>query len=106
MNDFEYIRAASVEEALEGLGRVEGARLMAGGTDLIPLVKDEIVSPGAVVDLSGWKEGARIELGYRQGHYLYRSRQFCRRSWHWTAHPRQGTPFRRFRTQRCPSHSS
>ena len=63
MYNFEYIRAGSVEEALEGLGRVEGARLMAGGTDLIPLVKDEIVSPGAVVDLSAWKDGARIELG-------------------------------------------
>jgi xanthine dehydrogenase YagS FAD-binding subunit len=63
MNDFEYIKAGSVEEALEGLGRVEGARLMAGGTDLIPLVKDEIVSPAAVVDISAWKGGARIELG-------------------------------------------
>jgi xanthine dehydrogenase YagS FAD-binding subunit len=62
MNDFEYIRAASVEEALEGLGSVEGARLMAGGTDLLPLMKDEIVSPGAVVDISAWKDGAGIEL--------------------------------------------
>src|SRR6266576_3239161 len=61
LNKFEYRRASSPEEAARQLAGEPGARLLAGGTDLIPLMKDEIVSPVALVDISGWKEGCRIE---------------------------------------------
>jgi xanthine dehydrogenase YagS FAD-binding subunit len=61
MNKFEYRRANTPEEAARQLAGEPGALLLAGGTDLLPLMKEEIVSPLALVDLSGWREGNRIE---------------------------------------------
>jgi xanthine dehydrogenase YagS FAD-binding subunit len=60
MINFNYTKVASPEEALELIGSGDGTRLIAGGTDLLPLMKDEIASPVAVVDISGWRDGARI----------------------------------------------
>jgi len=34
---------------------------MAGGTDLLPLMKDGLASPQLVIDLSAWEAGSRIE---------------------------------------------
>jgi xanthine dehydrogenase YagS FAD-binding subunit len=58
MMNFSYSRVSSAREAVELLG--DGARLVVGGTDLVPLMKDEIEAPRALVDLSGWGDGARI----------------------------------------------
>ena len=62
MLNFGYVRVASPQEAVSALGEAEtdGARILAGGTDLVPLVKDEIVTPRVIVDISGWAEGAEI----------------------------------------------
>src|SRR5947209_5622843 len=60
MNNFAYSRAGSIEEALQSL-QAGQTSLLAGGTDLVPLMKDEIASPVAVVDITGWKELSRIE---------------------------------------------
>src|SRR5436305_1856953 len=61
MSDFEYIRAHSVEDALSALRDTQGAQVLAGGTDLVPLMKDELASPLALVDIGAWKDGSRIE---------------------------------------------
>ena len=50
---FEYVQPKSIDEALSLLARHEGeARLLAGGTDLLPKMKRrEITSPAYVIDL-------------------------------------------------------
>lgn len=48
---FDYHRAASVEEAVALLGRIEGARLVSGGHSLIPAMKLRVAQPPALVDI-------------------------------------------------------
>lgn len=52
MAAFEYRRAASSDEAL-ALASASGGRatLLAGGTDVIPLLKDEVIAPRRLVDI-------------------------------------------------------
>jgi CO/xanthine dehydrogenase FAD-binding subunit len=52
---FEYVQPSSIDEALSILARQEGeARLLAGGTDLLPKMKRrEITAPAYVIDLKG-----------------------------------------------------
>lgn len=50
MKPFAYARATSVAEARELLG-APGARLLAGGTDLLTLMKERLAEPDRVVDL-------------------------------------------------------
>jgi xanthine dehydrogenase iron-sulfur cluster and FAD-binding subunit A len=50
---FDYLEAASVEDAVALLARYEGrARVMAGGTDLVVMMKMERHKPAAVVNIS------------------------------------------------------
>jgi len=49
INRFEYGRAASLGEAIEALG--DGCRPLAGGTDLVAMIKDGLVAPAKLVDL-------------------------------------------------------
>jgi carbon-monoxide dehydrogenase medium subunit len=49
--DFEYYRARSLADAQQLLGDHPGAKLLAGGHSLIPLMKLRIASPPAVVDI-------------------------------------------------------
>lgn len=49
--EFDYYRASSVAEASELLQRTPGAKLLAGGHSLIPLLKLRLASPSAVVDI-------------------------------------------------------
>lgn len=55
MRPFQYQRAAELGEAAKAAG--EGAVLLAGGTNLLDLMKHEITAPGKVVDIS------RLDLG-------------------------------------------
>lgn len=48
----DYLRAGSVEEALEALGRPD-AKLLAGGQSLLPAMKLRIARPSVVVDIGG-----------------------------------------------------
>ena len=50
----EYYLPASVDEAVGLLARHAGkARVVAGGTDLIGLIADDMVKPEMVVDIKG-----------------------------------------------------
>lgn len=62
MNNFSYVRTESAEEALQAIGGSQGSRVLAGGTDMIPLMKDDIVSPETVVDISAWKNASGVQI--------------------------------------------
>jgi xanthine dehydrogenase YagS FAD-binding subunit len=49
--NFAYVRPTSLDEAVENLGR-PGARLHAGGTDLIGCLRDQVFDAGSLVSLS------------------------------------------------------
>jgi carbon-monoxide dehydrogenase medium subunit len=48
---FEYIAPATVEEAVAALTANPGAKVMAGGMSLLPLMKMRLLSPPAIVDI-------------------------------------------------------
>lgn len=66
MNNFEYFAPKTPAEAFELLGRLGSkAKILAGGTDLVILMKDKVVSPEYVIDINGIKEfnGIKYEPG-------------------------------------------
>src|SRR5215471_9381629 len=48
---FDYYRASSVTEAGDLLRKHPGAKLLAGGHSLIPLLKLRLASPAALIDI-------------------------------------------------------
>ena len=60
---FEYYRAKSVEDAIEFLSTHEGAKVIAGGQSLVPLMKLRIVSPAYLVDIGRIEELRYIRIG-------------------------------------------
>jgi xanthine dehydrogenase YagS FAD-binding subunit len=52
MRDFGYVRAAAAAEAVTTLHEEPDARLIAGGTDMVNLLKERIERPRLVVDVS------------------------------------------------------
>jgi CO/xanthine dehydrogenase FAD-binding subunit len=66
---FEYVQPTSIDEALSLLARHEGqARLLAGGTDLLPKMKRrEITSPAYVIDLKGIPDLNHIDYDEEKG---------------------------------------
>jgi aerobic carbon-monoxide dehydrogenase medium subunit len=63
LREVEYVKPASVAEALEALAENDGARALAGGQTLINVMKARAASPDALVDLNGLEELQGIELG-------------------------------------------
>ena len=64
MNAFEYARPATVAEAVGLLSKQEGETApLAGGTDLLSLMKDFLVEPKRVVSLMGIEPLAEIAVG-------------------------------------------
>jgi len=53
---FEYTRASSVEEALGILASDEGAKVIAGGQSLLPLMKLRLAQPARLVDIGRLSE--------------------------------------------------
>lgn len=51
MNRFEYVRPNSVADAVKALG-VPGAQALAGGTNLVDLMKYDVAKPARVVDIN------------------------------------------------------
>src|SRR5437899_12392445 len=85
---FDYYRAGSVAEAGELLKKHPGAKLLAGGHSLIPLLKLRLTSPPALVDIGriaelrgiGVKDG-KVRIGSLMTHAQLASskdlRQHC-----------------------------
>ena len=63
LREVEYVKPASVAEALELLAANDGARALAGGQTLINVMKARAASPDMLVDLNGLDELRGIELG-------------------------------------------
>jgi xanthine dehydrogenase YagS FAD-binding subunit len=59
INNFAYLKAGSISEAVKALS-AEGARLHAGGTDLLGCLRDEIFQADTVVSISGLREMKQI----------------------------------------------
>ena len=53
MKSFTYERAHSAAEAAAVAGRVSGAKFIAGGTNLLDLMKLEIETPAHLIDVNG-----------------------------------------------------
>ena len=51
MNRFGYLRAQSVSEAVQALAAEPGARVIAGGTNLVDLMKYHVVRPSRLIDI-------------------------------------------------------
>lgn len=49
--EFDYVAASSLEEALDALAANPGAKVLAGGMSLLPLMKMRLFSPEMVVDI-------------------------------------------------------
>lgn len=52
-SDFDYYRAGSAQEAGALLGQHPGAKLLAGGHSLIPVLKLRLAAPSALIDIGG-----------------------------------------------------
>jgi xanthine dehydrogenase YagS FAD-binding subunit len=66
MRAFEYASPTTKEQAVRLLGNTENeAQVLAGGTDLLSLMKDDIVAPGRLVNIKEVQElrGIRISPG-------------------------------------------
>jgi xanthine dehydrogenase YagS FAD-binding subunit len=50
MTPFTYQRAASVEDAIDRVGAT-GGKYLAGGTNLVDLMKDNVEAPAALIDI-------------------------------------------------------
>jgi xanthine dehydrogenase YagS FAD-binding subunit len=65
MRAFEYATAASVDDAIQALGRDanDSIRLLAGGTDLLTLMKADIIVPEQLIDI---KRASELTAGIEE----------------------------------------
>lgn len=52
MNQFEYIRASGKQSALNAIAKDKGAAFLAGGTNLIDLMKSGVTAPSRLIDIN------------------------------------------------------
>lgn len=52
MRRFEYLRVASIDQAIERLSNEPGAKLLAGGTNLVDLMKYDVATPTTIIDIN------------------------------------------------------
>ncbi len=56
MNPFSYHRAESLDQAVSALSATPGARLIAGGTNLVDLMKYDVEKPAGLIDITRLSE--------------------------------------------------
>ncbi len=61
MNRFDYVRAGSVDEAVKASAREGTSRVIAGGTNLVDLMKYDVERPSTLVDITRIADLGRIE---------------------------------------------
>ncbi|SFK70322.1 FAD binding domain-containing protein [Methylorubrum salsuginis] len=69
MNRFDYVRPNTVAEAVQALGADPQARFIAGGTNLIDLMKYDVERPGRLIDITRLplRDITEQDGGYRIG---------------------------------------
>ncbi len=60
---FDYYRPRTVDEAVDLLAATEGAKVLAGGQSLVPVMSMRLASPAALVDINHIAGLADIEVG-------------------------------------------
>ena len=70
INEFEYFKPATVAQTLKLLAKYPQSAILAGGTDLLNLLKDGSAQPEAVIDIKGLADlrkitfaGGRLQIG-------------------------------------------
>ncbi|MGF9692911.1 xanthine dehydrogenase family protein subunit M [Rhizobium sp. 0TCS1.26] len=70
MRDFTYLRATDISEAVAALAARPNAQLLAGGTNLVDLMKYDVAHPDAVIDINSLPmkeievlEGGALRIG-------------------------------------------
>ncbi len=58
--NFEYVRAETVEEAVDALADGDGTKVLAGGQSLVPLMNFRLSHPARLVDINPLADLARI----------------------------------------------
>lgn len=53
MNSFDYVRVHDIRGALSEITRAPGAQFIAGGTNLIDLMKENVARPARLIDING-----------------------------------------------------
>ena len=53
MINFDYVKARDVGDAIHQIGAHPNARFIAGGTNLIDLIKENIAHPTRLIDITG-----------------------------------------------------
>ncbi|HRE21248.1 MAG TPA: xanthine dehydrogenase family protein subunit M [Rhabdaerophilum sp.] len=61
MYNFDFHRPSTLRQANGLMGKLEDAKILAGGQTLLPTMKQRLASPGQIVDLGGIPELAGIE---------------------------------------------
>ncbi|MEA2097002.1 MAG: xanthine dehydrogenase family protein subunit M [Candidatus Cloacimonadota bacterium] len=63
INDFDYHKPKDINETLLLLSELEGkAKILAGGTDLIVHLKEELAKPEFIIDIKGIEELNKIDI--------------------------------------------
>jgi xanthine dehydrogenase YagS FAD-binding subunit len=66
---FVYTRAESIDDALAAIARSTGGRFIAGGTNLLDLMKDGVEQPSLLIDINAlplarvYRDGDRLHIG-------------------------------------------
>jgi xanthine dehydrogenase YagS FAD-binding subunit len=63
MNNFEYVRATAIPDALRAVARQAGSRFLAGGTTMVDLMKCGVEVPSALIDITRLRGLDTIEAG-------------------------------------------
>jgi xanthine dehydrogenase YagS FAD-binding subunit len=58
MNRFDYVRATTVSEAVAALAAIPGTCALAGGTNLVDLMKYDVARPPRIIDINRLPLGA------------------------------------------------
>lgn len=56
INDYDYVKPLQLTEALDLLAEKKNIKILAGGTDLIVYLKEELVKPDLLLDVKGLQE--------------------------------------------------
>ncbi len=56
MHDYDFFQPESLPDTLDLLQRIPDAGIVAGGTDMMVLMKDLLVRPSTLISLSGLKD--------------------------------------------------
>jgi len=61
----QYHQPTTLSEAVDRLKEAENAKIIAGGQSMMPLLRQDLISPGALVDISGLPDldGVTVEEG-------------------------------------------